>query len=236
MIDLEVDVVEEKEIIEDKEIIDDFSGTKSVSSGSPSSTQFRDYIINEFDSGRSILNISVDNYILTIQRNDFFERRFTINLNYFSRVDSFLFDGDTFIKYQLLGESDSNVGIYFYRQANDSESTYVELVPILGEVSGDSSVSGNGIDYTDLLTSIDNRMERIEQNVESISNNVIFIRDGLDNLSGGEACSVTVSENSIMDKYLSDYSVSEALLLFISISILIAGIVVIIKKGVPRWH
>lgn len=236
MIYLEDGFFEEKEIIEDKEFIDDVSGTKSVSSGTPSATQFRDYIINEFDSGRSILNISVDNYILTIQRNDFFERRFTINLNYFSRVDSFLYDGITFYKYQLLGESDSNVGIYFYRQANDSESNYVELVPILGEVSSDSYVSGNGIDYTDLLTCIDNRVERIEQNVESISNNVIFIRDGINDLSGGEAGSVTVSENSIMDKYLNDYSVSEALLLFISLSILIAGIVVIIKKGVPRWH
>lgn len=109
-------------------------------------------------------------------------------------------------------------------------------VPVSDPVVSDNTISGNSIDYTDLLTTIDNRMERIEQNVESISNNVILICDGIDDLSGGEAGSVTVSENSIMDKYLYDYSVSEGLLLFITISIFIAGIVVIIKKGVPRWH
>lgn len=109
-------------------------------------------------------------------------------------------------------------------------------VPVSDSIVSDNTLSENSIDYTELLTSIDDRIERIEQNVESISNNVIFIRDGINGFDGVEAGSVTVSDNSIMDKYLSDYTVSEALLLFISVSILIAGIVVIIKKGVPRWH
>lgn len=111
-----------------------------------------------------------------------------------------------------------------------------EDVPVSDPVVSDNTISGNSIDYTELLTSIDNRMERIEQNVESISNNVILIRDGIDNLLGGEAGSVTVSENSVMDKALSDYSVTEGLLLFLSLAVLVAGVVTVIKKGIPKWY
>lgn len=245
MIDLEVGVVEEKEIIEEINVVE---GTRSLPAGSWSysnSSGLRDFILNNYDGGNTLYGIYIEDVIS--QGYSGYQIYFNLVGNIESRCILFIpydysnygemvsINGSSFVKLNLFNSTDDCIGLNLITGSLKS-NTSLEIIPKTGVSVDIPSVSGNGIDYTDLLKSIDYRMERIEQNVESISNNVIFIRDGINDFPGGEAGSVTLSENSIMDKYISDYSVSEALLLFISISILIAGIVVIIKKGVPIWH
>lgn len=46
---------------------------------------------------------------------------------------------------------------------------------------------------------------------------------------------VSVSEN-ILTKPINDYTVSESFLFFISLAVLVSGVVILIKKGLPRWR
>lgn len=264
MIDLEDSVVEEKEIIDDKDLLGDEIGIKSINMSnyyrvlsSSDMERFKDFIVDYYDSGDGLSSFEIVSFSYSSNQGGY-----DVVFNMYGNIESSnihlilpnplsSWSGgedvtlnssqlSSYVKHFLFSPSDDCIGLNFlmakYEYLVDENTISFEIVPKTIQNIDNPIVSGNGIDYTELLTSIDNRMERIEQNVESISNNIILICDGINDLPGDEVGSVTVSDNSIMDKYLSDYSVSEALLLFISISVFIAGIVVIIKKGVPRWH
>ena len=86
------------------------------------------------------------------------------------------------------------------------------------------TISGNELLREILIT------ERgISQNVQSIADRPVCICVSDNNVSDNQIISV----NSIMDKPINDYTVSESLLLFMALSLFIGGIVVIIRKGLP---
>lgn len=75
-----------------------------------------------------------------------------------------------------------------------------------------------------------NVLKEINENVQkdsTVSDNVIS--DPVDDQV------ISVSQNEILTKNLSDYTVSESLQLLIFLTLLISGLVFIIRKGLYRW-
>ena len=86
------------------------------------------------------------------------------------------------------------------------------------------TISGNELLREILITE-----RSIAQNVQSIADRPVYICVSDNNVSDNQIISV----NSIMDKPINDYTVSESLLMFMALSLFIGGIVVIIRKGLP---
>ena len=101
----------------------------------------------------------------------------------------------------------------------EEENNNDEIVELLTEIR-DSLKEGESNDERD--------MEFVQRNDSSDS-----ISDS--NVSDNSVESV-VSVNSILNKPIEEYTVSESFLFFISISLFIGGIVILIKKGLPRWR
>ena len=98
------------------------------------------------------------------------------------------------------------------------------------------TVSEN-IDYRPAMNRIIENQERIISQNELLSNELVSIGDDLSDYLNNQTVSIdSVSSNNIMYKLITDYSVSESLMLLIAMGILVGGIVVLIKRSIPRWH
>lgn len=109
-------------------------------------------------------------------------------------------------------------------------------------LTDESSVSDNEVNYQ-ILSELQTLNERVgESNVylerllSVTSDNSIRDSVHINNVSDNQAESITVSESSIIDKPINEYNVQEGLLLMIVVGLFMAGIVLIVKKGVGRWR
>lgn len=135
--------------------------------------------------------------------------------------------------------------------AEDSTVDTVENVPedevfihqVQEEVlTEDDTVSDNEVNYRILeeLQTLNERVEEsnvyLERLLSVTSDNSIRDSVSVNNVPDYTSEHITVSESSIIDKPINDYNVQEGLLLMIVVGLFMAGIVLIVKKGVGRWR
>lgn len=145
--------------------------------------------------------------------------------------------------------------LYDEIEENVPEQIATGSEPAIDEVQDDEGIldESAGSDPEQVVLSEGNndeiveKLEEINESVKELNENVLRNMDENKNVSSNvsddnsndnndEIEYLSVSENTIMDKPISEYTVTESLLMFISLGILIAGLVLIIKKGVPRWR
>lgn len=91
------------------------------------------------------------------------------------------------------------------------------------------------------------QLEQINENIKELKEDVIRsmeestrdnsnVGDDTGNVSDNEIEYVTVSEDNIMLKPINEYTVTESFLFMIAGILLMAGIIILVKKGVPRWR
>ena len=102
------------------------------------------------------------------------------------------------------------------------------------------------IDYTEVLKAIETTLKTISENqVREIEEyERIYERSyrtvSDDSVSDGDILDdqheyITVSEDNIMNKHINDYTVTESLLLFISLGMLFGAFVLLVRKAVYKW-
>lgn len=108
--------------------------------------------------------------------------------------------------------------------------------PVVDSVS-DNSISNNEI--VELLTEINDNLKEIKdvkRDMVTLQGNDCPDSVSVKHVSDNQAEYLTLSENNILTKPINDYTVSESFLFVISIVLIFGGIVLIIKKGLPRWR
>ena len=95
-------------------------------------------------------------------------------------------------------------------------------------------------EIVDLLNQINDNLEDIKnndiRNMETLSKSDSDSSDNGSSESDNSVEYLTLSEDSILTKPINEYSVSESMLLFISLSLFIGGLVILVKKGLPKWR
>lgn len=149
----------------------------------------------------------------------------------------------------LIIDSSGSIDYYSDPEQIESYPEHIDGDPVQVEASPDQIGDYSG--------QIDEDPEQIEVNSEQISNdnvdNIVNelgeIKDVLrnmenDRVSGDPVSDVTVhvssnavvSDNSIINVPLIEYSISESLLLMIFLSCLFAGMVFVIKRSLYKWN
>lgn len=244
----------EESIIEDVEkedIKEDVKGssTKSINLSQQtfnSRSSFRNYLISNFNGGSNCKfelyfssNYSMNVRELYILAENEKQEQFIFYIQDYSSVNwtSVNVVGNSLYEFVLFSADNECVGISVISRNSNNEINKdiasLSVSPIVGQSSGSG---GSDIDYTEYLETIIERLEGIEEDVQSISSNIVSLGNGSGNGNNNQTGSITVSGNGIMEKHISDYTVSEGLLLFVSLSMLIAGVVYFIKRGIPKWH
>ena len=93
----------------------------------------------------------------------------------------------------------------------------------------------------ELIDAINGLIEIERKRIEDDNNrNIEEVRDSnsLDSVSGNDVSDnqVVIVSDNIINKPIKDYDVKESYMFMIFISLFIAGIVILIRKGLPRWH
>ena len=102
------------------------------------------------------------------------------------------------------------------------------------------------IDYTEVLKAIETTLKTISENQvrEMEIYERIYERSyrpvSDDSVSDGDILDdqheyITVSEDNIMNKHINDYTVTESLLLFISLGMIFGAFVLLVRKAVYKW-
>lgn len=126
-----------------------------------------------------------------------------------------------------------------------SEESGADLSAPLDSDPEDTSLS----DY-DKMQILENILIKLEQeselenetltldSEEESTDNSEYIRLIYEYLTQEETEEETTEEEifTIMDKPLNDYTVTEALLCFIGVALLVGGVVYVIRKGLPLWR
>ena len=113
-----------------------------------------------------------------------------------------------------------------------SYTIYAEPTP---EPTPEPEVDPETVSGNELLREILREERKIERNVQVIANITVSPSISDNNVSDNQTVT-TVSSDGIMTKKISDYSVTESLMLFISLALFVAGLVVLIRKGLPKWN
>ena len=117
---------------------------------------------------------------------------------------------------------------------NDDTSNYVGYVV---------TVSENDIVSVDDIESIKEDIEEIKENdirtVQELQSWRVYLSDVSSDVSDNQTIDIDdveiVSINNIMNTPISDYTVSESLNLMLFVSVLIGGLVYVIKRSIYKW-
>lgn len=113
------------------------------------------------------------------------------------------------------------------------DSASLSVVPKLGQSIDNPTVSGNSIDYTEYLETIIERLERIEEDVQSISNNIVPAGNGSGDSNNSQVGSVS---QNILTTPINEYGLTDSLL-FVGLGVaFVTLIIVVVRRLIYKWN
>ena len=123
---------------------------------------------------------------------------------------------------------------YIFDSVLPEDSTVSENVVSDNNIKSEDQekLTGWEHEFIDSLNGIVERIENVDGNIKAEYRTDSILGNDNNNVFDNQI--VSVSEN-IVNKPINEYSVEESYLFLIFISLFIAGLVYIIRKGIPKW-